>query len=65
MQVVINGEHRSLDGVATIAELISHMQLEGRVAVEVNRQIVPRSRFQSHPLKDGDVIEMVRAIGGG
>lgn len=65
MQVVINGKTESLDGVATIADLIRSLHLQGRIAVEVNRRIVPRSQFDSHPVRDGDVIELVRAIGGG
>jgi sulfur carrier protein len=65
MQVVINGTRTALDHVGTVAELVLHLRLEGRIAVEVNREIVPRSRFASHPLHDGDVIEVVHAVGGG
>jgi sulfur carrier protein len=38
---------------------------ERRVAVEVNREIVPRSRHVQHELHDGDRVEIVQAIGGG
>jgi sulfur carrier protein len=38
---------------------------ERRVAVEVNREIVPRSRHGQHLLEDGDQVEIVQAIGGG
>ncbi len=65
MHVVINGNPSSLEHVHTVAELIAQMQLEGRIAIEINQQIVPRSRFDSHPLHEGDVIEVVHAVGGG
>jgi sulfur carrier protein len=38
---------------------------ERRVAVEVNGEIVPRSQHGDHQLKDGDVVEIVHALGGG
>ena len=45
------------------------LQLEGlaerRVAVEVNGEIVPRSRHGEHALADGDRVEIVHALGGG
>ncbi len=65
MQVVINGESSKLEGVHTVDDLVRHLGLEGRIAVEVNREIVPRSSFASRGLHDGDVIEVVRAVGGG
>ncbi|MGH8248834.1 MAG: sulfur carrier protein ThiS [Gammaproteobacteria bacterium] len=65
MQVVINGETGSFEGIATVADLLRTLRLQGRIAVEINRRIVPRSQFDSHPVCDGDVIELVHAIGGG
>jgi len=65
MQVVINGENRELNGIATVTELLHHLDLHGNVAIEINREIVPRSEFQHCPVRDGDQIEIVRAIGGG
>jgi sulfur carrier protein len=38
---------------------------ERRVAVEVNREIVARSRHASHALAEGDQVEIIQAIGGG
>jgi sulfur carrier protein len=65
MQVVINGETSRLERVRTVADLVRHLRLEGRIAVEINREIVPRSRFAERELRDGDVIEVVNAVGGG
>ena len=38
---------------------------ERRIAVEVNREIVPKSRHGQHVLRDGDRVEIVQAMGGG
>jgi sulfur carrier protein len=66
MHIVVNGESRQLPAPVTVAQLLHGMSLTGkRVAVEVNREIVPRSRHESTQLKDDDRIEIVIAIGGG
>lgn len=65
MQVTINGEQTTLTDVRTVDDLIHNLELDGRIAVEINRQIVPRSKFSSYLLNDGDIIEIVHAIGGG
>jgi thiamine biosynthesis protein ThiS len=65
VQAVINGEASSIAGVRTVAELLRHLALEGRLAVEINGRIVPRGEYGSHPVHEGDRIEIVRAIGGG
>jgi sulfur carrier protein len=65
MLVTINGEQTDLDDVNTLAGLIEHLKLDGRIAVEVNREIIPRSQFSQFAINNGDVIEIVRAIGGG
>jgi sulfur carrier protein len=36
-----------------------------RIAVAVNQDVVPRSRFASHPLAPGDRVEILEAVGGG
>ncbi|GAB3347930.1 sulfur carrier protein ThiS [Lysobacter tyrosinilyticus] len=66
MNVILNGEPRALAAPATVLELL---QAEGlgarRVAVEVNGEIVPRSRHGEHALQAGDRVEIVHALGGG
>ncbi len=50
----------------TVARLLEELELaDKRVAVEVNQEIVPRSRYQAHQLHNADRVEIVRAIGGG
>ena len=66
MMVQINGERRDLPNDVTAAQLIELLGLIGqRLAMEVNEEIVPRSRLEDHQLQDGDRVEIVRAIGGG
>lgn len=66
MHIHLNGEPRDLPESSTIAQLLASAgYADKRVAVEVNRDIVPRSRHASHRLCDGDRVEIVQAIGGG
>lgn len=66
MRIHLNGEPREITEPLTIAELLeSAGYLQRRVAVEVNRDIVPKSRHSAHRLQDGDRVEIVQAIGGG
>lgn len=65
MQLIVNGENRSFDTDMTVQDLLDRLSLTGRLAVEVNRNIVPRSRYPSVSLQAGDRVEIVRAIGGG
>ena len=66
MEIVLNGEPRSLPRPATVLELLQGEGLgERRVAVEVNGEIVPRSRHGEHTLQAGDHVEIVHALGGG
>lgn len=63
--LTVNGDSLSLEG-STVADLVAQLQLQGRrLAVEVNRDIVPKSEHATFALNDGDVVEIVHAIGGG
>lgn len=65
MRVTVNGEAHTLPDEATAEDLTRHLHVEGRIALEINREVVPRSRWTVHALRDGDTVEVVRAIGGG
>jgi sulfur carrier protein len=65
-EITVNGEPVTLRSGADIAQLLAQLGLaEKRVAVELNREIVPRSQHAGTVLKAGDRIEIVHAIGGG
>ncbi len=66
VKIVLNGQEKNFTTPITIEGLLNDMGLgERRVAVEVNREIVPRSRHGEFKLKDSDRVEVVFAIGGG
>jgi len=66
MNIHLNGELRQVQPNLLLIELLAAEGLaERRVAVEVNGEIVPRSQHAAHPLQDGDVVEIVHALGGG
>ena len=67
MQIKVNGALTTLaEPSPSIASLIEHMTLAGkRIAVELNGEIVPKSRYAVTALSDGDSVEIVGAVGGG
>jgi len=68
MKLHINGEERSFDSPApfTLAALVDLLGMKSdRVAVELNRDIVPRDRWSVTVLNDGDRLEVVHFVGGG
>ena len=68
MELVVNGETLEVEapgGALTIRGLLTHLALPGPVAVEGNREIVPRARHDEAPLHAGDVVEIVHFVGGG
>jgi len=47
-------------------DLLERLELTGRrLAIEVNEELVPRSRFATHRLQAGDRVEIIHAVGGG
>ena len=65
MLVTINGTSREVPEGLSVRELVVHLGLEGPVAVEVNREIVPRAEHGERRLVNGDAIEIVHFVGGG
>ena len=66
MHIILNGDRREFPDSLSASQLLDNLGLTGqRLALEVNREIVPRSTFDSHIIQPGDHIEIVHAIGGG
>ncbi len=62
----MNDETRALPADATIAELVGTLGLgPRRIAVEVNRAVVPRADYERTVLRDGDRVEIIHFVGGG
>ncbi len=61
----INGEQRQAAGM-TVTALLAEMRLGGqKLAVEKNGAVIPKSRHDDEILAEGDIIEIVAAVGGG
>lgn len=67
MNLVINGEdYDDMPDGMTMSGLLEHLKLPSKkVAIERNREIVPKSTFDTAALNDGDVLEIIHFIGGG
>jgi thiamine biosynthesis protein ThiS len=66
VKIIVNGEARETSGPLTVGQLLTELGLPSRgVAIEVNLQIVPRSRHEEHLLAEGDRLEVVSLVGGG
>ena len=65
MRVVINGEERDVPTNPTVRALVAHLGLKGPVAVELNRNIIPRAEHDTQAVAEGDVLEIVHFVGGG
>jgi sulfur carrier protein len=66
LEVLVNGEAQRVPGGCTVDELLEKMGLERRrIAVAINREVVPRSSFGAHSLATGDRVEILEAVGGG
>jgi sulfur carrier protein len=66
MKIMLNGEEHEIGDEQTVLDLLeANGYSDKRVAVEINRQIVPRSEHAARRLRSGDRVEIVHAIGGG
>jgi thiamine biosynthesis protein ThiS len=66
LTITVNGEARQLAGPATLLDLLAALELDARqVVVELNREIIRRSRLGDTALSAGDQVELVHFVGGG
>ena len=64
--IQLNGEPRDLEAPCTLEALLEQLDMgASRVAVAINRDIVPRGRYGQVELADGDRVEILEAVGGG
>jgi len=65
IKIHFNGEQKAVQS-STVVELLKEFNLTDRkVAVELNREIVPRERYGTAKLAEGDKVEIVHFVGGG
>ncbi|HET8932437.1 MAG TPA: sulfur carrier protein ThiS [Polyangiales bacterium] len=66
MRIEVNGEPREVSQGITVLGLLHALGVQdGPVAVEKNREIVPRAEHSNTELQEGDVLEVVHFVGGG
>jgi sulfur carrier protein len=64
--VIVNGKSQHVPVGTSIAGLLEQLQLRRQhVAVELNRELIPRERHDDRPLAAGDQLEIVTLVGGG
>jgi thiamine biosynthesis protein ThiS len=66
VKLQINGESKDFIAPLTITALVDQLGMKSdRVAIELNREIVPRVRWDATNLSEGDRLEIVHFVGGG
>lgn len=66
MQIKVNGEKREVCEGITIDDLLDLLAVKRQgIAIDLNREIVPKRLLGVTILKDGDAVEIVRMVGGG
>ncbi len=66
ISIELNGEMRPIGDSDSVQDLIDALSLTNQaLAVAVNREVVPRSKWREHRFVSGDKVDVVKAIGGG
>ncbi len=66
IELTVNGETLRLEQPLTVTQLLARYDLQPkRVVVELNREILPRERYETTTLGDGDGLEIVQMMAGG
>ncbi len=66
MKLTLNGEIKEFPASMTLQQLLTSLGImEGRVACELNLKIIRRAQYANTVLNEGDVLEVIQAIGGG
>jgi len=64
--ITLNGDPYAIDGDLRLVTLLEHLNTrQGRVAVEINREIVPKASYPATIVKAGDNVEIINFVGGG
>jgi sulfur carrier protein len=65
-QIKVNGDLIDIQNGLTLVGLLEHFKLQSKkVAIELNRKIIPKSEYNTTKLNDNDTLELVHFIGGG
>ena len=66
ISIMVNGDKLKIEEDSTIEILLELLNITpARLAIEINGEVIPRSEILEKVLQDGDILEIVKAIGGG
>ena len=66
MNITVNGNQQNCPSDTNIYQLLTILSMQDkRIAIEINKEVIPKGAFGSHMLNDGDIVELIQAIGGG
>ena len=67
MKAIINGKETVFEKEITVKELLEkgYVEMQEYVTVQVNEDIIPRNNYETHNVKDGDLVEFLYYMGGG
>jgi len=66
IELTVNGEPREVPEGTTVAGLLEMLKItRGMIAVSRNREILHREEYPAVVLQAGDLVEIVRMVGGG
>ena len=65
LTIVLNGIERRLAASTSVAQLLAADGFGQRVAVEINREIVPKANYDATIVRAGDHVEIINFVGGG
>jgi len=66
LTITLNGEPYRLDGETRLGALVAALKMRpARIAVELNREVVPKADYDRTILKAGDQVEIINFVGGG
>ncbi len=66
MRISINKELISLPDNITVSKMLEKLEIEKKfIAVEINLNIIPKSDYDSHIVRENDSVEIIQAVGGG
>ena len=66
MNIIVNGAQQECPPEANLSQLLELLEMQDkRIALEINKEVIPKGKYVSYTLNEGDSIEIIQAIGGG
>ena len=66
MNIIVNGAEQHCPPDVNLYELLGLLEMQDKkIALEINKEVIPRGEFDTYILHEGDIVEIIHAIGGG